>query len=97
MLLKDRGLSPNWSWQVCSFRISARTVTRIAQNSPRNSLPNHRQQRQLAQQAADRVQKGFPHWTVEIGTGARYTASVLADACVMPAFPLATRTDVACF
>ena len=38
---------------------------------------------ELARQAADQARKLFPHWTVEIEQGARYTASGLADVCVM--------------
>ena len=41
---------------------------------------------ELARQAADQARKLFPHWTVEIEQGARYTASGLADMCVASAF-----------
>ena len=41
---------------------------------------------ELARQAADQARKLFPHWTVEIEQGARYTASGLADVCVEFAF-----------
>ena len=37
---------------------------------------------ELARQAADHARKLFPHWTIEIEQGARYTASGLADVCV---------------
>ena len=37
---------------------------------------------ELARQAADQARKLFPHWTVEIEQGVRYTASGLADVCV---------------
>jgi len=37
---------------------------------------------ELARQTADQARKLFPHWTVEIEQGARYTASGLADLCV---------------
>ena len=33
----------------------------------------------LARQAADQARKLFPHWIIEIGLGARYAASGLAD------------------
>ena len=39
---------------------------------------------ELARQAADQAQKLFPHWTVEIEQGTRYTASGLADLYVAP-------------
>ena len=38
---------------------------------------------ELARQAADQARKLFPHLTVEIEQGARYTASGLADVCVV--------------
>ena len=41
---------------------------------------------ELARQAADQARKLFPHWTVEIEQGARYTASGLADVCVVFVF-----------
>lgn len=41
---------------------------------------------ELARQAADQARNLFPHWTVEIEQGARYTASGLADVCVVLIF-----------
>ena len=52
---------------------------------------------ELARQAADQARKLFPHWTVEIEQGARYTASGLADVCVVFAFCLTFSADTVCF
>lgn len=41
---------------------------------------------ELARQAADQARKLFPRWTVEIEQGARYSASGLADVCVVFTF-----------
>jgi len=41
---------------------------------------------ELVRQAADQARKLFPHWTVGVEQGARYTASGLADMCVVFAF-----------